>query len=62
MAEPSEDEILQKAKELCRDDDKLWDLPDLQSEAGANRARLVSDSDRTEYLNRAKSLLTQKSA
>ena len=60
MSEPSEDEILQKAKELCRDDDKVWDSASLQSGPAQKMAAVASDSDRAEYLNRAKTLLEQK--
>ena len=57
VAEPSEDEILQKAKELCRDDEKAWDRENSLGQAGGT---IVTDSDRTEYLNRAKSLLRHR--
>jgi hypothetical protein len=57
IAEPSEDQILQEAKELCRDDEKAWDREDSLGQAGGT---IVTDSDRTEYLKRAKSRLQQR--
>jgi hypothetical protein len=60
MTEPSEDEILQKAKELCRDDGKTWDSAELPGDSEGRRNAIASDSDHSEYLNRAKALLEQK--
>jgi hypothetical protein len=62
MSEPSEDQILQKAKELCRRDRKVWSPDDFQNGvAGVTMLTVVAgDDDRTEYLNTAKTLLGQK--
>jgi hypothetical protein len=59
ILEPSDDEILQGAKELCREDGKAWDLANLHGGAGEGTI-IGSDSDRAEYLNRAKALLRQE--
>jgi hypothetical protein len=45
MAEPSEDEILQKAKELCRDDDKAWDSADFEGGSATKVVAIATDSD-----------------
>jgi hypothetical protein len=59
MSEPSEDQIIQKAKELCRREGKAWSLDDFQNGVpGITMVSVVAkDSDRTHYLNRAKALL-----
>jgi hypothetical protein len=56
MSELTEDEILQKAKDLCRKDGKAWSLDDLQNGVpGVTMVILVADeNDRIEYLNRAR--------
>jgi hypothetical protein len=58
MTEPTEDEILVKAKQLARDDGRLWLLG---SEDSGNehdgRDRVVDESLRPEYPNRALELL-----
>jgi hypothetical protein len=58
MTEPTEDEILVKAKQLAKEDGKLWlwDSEDIDDEPGA-RERVADDSLRAEYLNRALELL-----
>jgi hypothetical protein len=56
MTEPTEDEILVKAKQLAHKDGRLWDRADIE-EAPWERNRLVADPLRTEYLNRALELL-----
>jgi hypothetical protein len=57
MPEPSESAILQRAKSLCRQDGKSWDVEDLSDgEGGA----VIDDSARTEYLNRARENLVQE--
>jgi hypothetical protein len=55
MSELTEDEILQKANDLCRNDGKAWSLDDLQNRVpGVTMVSLIADdNDRTEYLNRA---------
>jgi hypothetical protein len=62
MFELSEDQILQKAKELCRHDRKAWSLGDFENRVpGVTMLTVVvNDNDRTEYLNAAKTLLGQK--
>jgi hypothetical protein len=62
--EPSEVQILRKAKELCRLDCKTWSIHDLEAGvAGVTMFTVVADdSARTEYLNRAKALLEEKRA
>jgi hypothetical protein len=56
MTEPTEDEILVKAKQLAKEDGRLWDSEDMDDEAGA-RERVADDSLRAEYLTRALELL-----
>jgi hypothetical protein len=58
MTEPTEDEILVKAKQLARDDGRLWLLGfgDSGNEHDG-RDRVVDESLRAEYLNRALELL-----
>jgi hypothetical protein len=58
--EPSEDETLQKAKELCREDGKVWNSADFEGGSPTEVAAIATDSDHTEYLNRARALLKQK--
>lgn len=56
MTEPTEDEVLVKAKQLARDDGRLWDTEDIE-DAPAAGDRFADDSLRAEYLNRARELL-----
>jgi hypothetical protein len=58
MTEPTEDEILVKAKRLARDDGRhwLWN-PDNGDPEQDSRDRVVDESLRAEYLNRALELL-----
>ena len=56
MTEPTEDEVLVKAKQLARDDGRLWDTEDIE-DAPTARDRVADDSLRAEYLNRARELL-----
>jgi hypothetical protein len=60
MVELLEDEIWQRAKAICRDDGKIWDVAELESQRGAKN--IVDDSSRTEYLNRARSQLEHEQA
>jgi hypothetical protein len=53
MTEPTEDEVLVKAKQLAGDDGRLWDTEDIE-DAPAARDRFADDSLRAEYLNRAR--------
>jgi hypothetical protein len=43
MTEPTEDEVLVKAKQLAHDDGRLWDTEDLE-DAPAARDRIADDS------------------
>jgi hypothetical protein len=62
MSELSEDQILRKAKELCRRDGKTWSLDDFENGvAGVTMLTVVvDDNGRRVYLNRAMVLLRQK--
>jgi hypothetical protein len=59
MTEPTEDEVLVKAKQLAHDDGRLWDTEDLEA-APAARGRMADDSLRAEYLNQARELLIRE--
>jgi hypothetical protein len=59
MTEPTEDEILVKAKQLAHDDGRLWDTEDVKG-APSERNRFVDDTLRAEYLNQAWELLRHK--
>ncbi len=56
MTEPTDDEILVKAKQLAHKDGRLWDKEDIE-DAPWERNRFVDDSRRADYLNRALELL-----
>jgi hypothetical protein len=58
MKDPTEAEVLVKAKQLAHDDGRLWDTEDLED--AASRDRIADDSLRTEYLNQARELLRQE--
>jgi hypothetical protein len=62
MSPPSEDQILEKAKEQCRCEGKAWNLDDFKNGvSGVTMLRVVADdNDRTKYLNRSKAFLKQK--
>jgi hypothetical protein len=62
MSELTEDEIFQKAKDLCRKDGKAWSLDDLQNRVpGVTMLTVVADdNDRKYYLTRATAFLKQK--
>jgi hypothetical protein len=59
MTDPTEADVLVKAKQLAHDDGRLWDTEDLE-DAPASRDRIADDSLRTEYLNQARELLRQE--
>jgi hypothetical protein len=63
MPEPSEDQLLMKAKELCQLEGKAWSIADLADGAAieTNPGVVADDSDRAEYLNRARILWEQDS-
>jgi transcriptional regulator with XRE-family HTH domain len=56
------DQILEKAKELCRCEGKAWNLDDFGNGVlGVTMLTVVADdNDRTYYLHRAKAFLKQK--
>jgi hypothetical protein len=56
MTEPTEDEVLVKAKQRARDDGRLSDTEDIENVLAA-RDRFADDSLRAEYLNRVRELL-----
>jgi hypothetical protein len=62
MSPPSEDQILEKAKEQCRCEGKAWNLDDFENGvSGVTMLKVVADdNDRTYYLTRAKAFLKQK--
>lgn len=60
MNRPTEDEILRKAKDLCREDGKVWDSADFEDGSASKVVAIASDSDHAEYLSKAKSLLERK--
>jgi hypothetical protein len=62
MLPPSEDQILEKAKEQCRCEGKAWNLDDFENGvSGVTMLTVVADDDdRTKYLNRAKAFLKQR--
>ena len=59
MAELSQDQILEKAKELCRREGKAWSFDDFADGVrGVTMLTVVADKNkRDEYLNRAKVML-----
>ena len=59
MTEPTEDEVLVKAKQLARDDGGLWDAEDLEGDPDG-RDRMTDDSLRAEYLNQAREMLRRE--
>jgi hypothetical protein len=61
MSKLTEDEILQKAKELCWGDGRAWNLDDFQNGvSGVTMLTRVADAtERLLYLNRAKEMLEQ---
>jgi hypothetical protein len=56
MIEPTEDEVLVKAKQLARDDGRVWETKDID-DAPPEQTLFVDDALRAEYLNRALELL-----
>jgi hypothetical protein len=60
MTQRVEDEILVKAKQLAKDDGRLWLWgPDGRDNERGDQARFADDSLKTEYLSRARQLLRQ---
>jgi hypothetical protein len=61
MTEPTEDEILQRAKELAEMDGNIWDDEEgRRKEADGNVPVITDASERNEYLNRAKRQLLRE--
>jgi hypothetical protein len=61
MAQPTEDEILVKAKQLAQDEGKLWLWGSEERDNERDeRGPFIYDSLRTDYLNRALALLRQE--
>jgi hypothetical protein len=62
LSELTEDQILQKAKDLCYSEGNARSLNDLKNRVpGVSMVTVVAkDNDRTEYLNRAKALLANE--
>jgi hypothetical protein len=58
----SQDQILEKAKELCRCEGKAWNLDDFKNGvSGVTMLTVVADDkDRAEYLRRATAFLKEK--
>jgi hypothetical protein len=59
MTEPTEDEILVKAKQLAHDDGRRWDSEDIDHKQDT-RGHIADDSLRAEYLNLARELLRRE--
>jgi len=64
MSEPTEDEILERAKELCRADDKLWSEDDFRNPLAVQTSLIpiIGDAERADYLNRAAEQLRREAA
>jgi hypothetical protein len=61
MTEPTEDDILQRAKELARMDGNAWDDEEGRGEQAEGEVAVITDeSERIEYLNRAKRQLLRE--
>jgi hypothetical protein len=60
MTQRTEDEILMKAKQLAKDDGRLWLWrPEGRDHERSDRTHFVDDSLKIEYLDRARQLLRQ---
>ena len=60
MSEPTVDEIMEKAKQLCRLDGMLWSKLDFQNPMAQQirtTARLAGEAVRRRYLKRAQTML-----
>jgi hypothetical protein len=57
MTEPTGDEVMVRAKQLAQDDGRLWLWGSDYDQLRKARSRIVDDSLRAEYLNRALGLL-----
>ena len=63
MSDPNVDDIIEKAKQLCRLDGMLWSSLDFQNPMAiqSRAARMAGDDDRRRYLERAQTLLETQS-
>jgi hypothetical protein len=59
VTEPTEFEVLVKAKQLAHDDGRLWDTEDVKG-VPSECNRFVDDTLRAEYLNQARGLLSHE--
>jgi hypothetical protein len=59
MTVPNVDDIIEKAKQLCRLDGMLWSSLDFQNPMAmrSRTARMAGDADRRRYMKRAQTLL-----
>jgi hypothetical protein len=58
MYEPTVEDIIEKAKQLCRLDGMLWSNLDFQNPMEAqSRTRIADVADRRRYMKRAQTLL-----
>jgi hypothetical protein len=60
MAQPQEDEIVQRAKAICSDEGKIWNVN--QRPCHGDAIKIVDDATRTEYLSRARDQLIREQA
>jgi len=61
MTEPTEDQILQRAKALCSGDGYAWNEEEAPSDIeDGDVMPTIDDSTRVEYLNRAKEQLMRE--
>jgi hypothetical protein len=61
MTEPTEDEVLVKAQQLAHEDGRLWLWVTEDSDPGKDgQGRIVDESLRVEYLNRARELMRRE--
>ena len=63
MSDPNVDDIIEKAKQLCRLDGMLWNSMDFQNPMAiqTRAARMADDDDWRRYLKRAQTLLETQS-
>ena len=59
MSGPKVDDVIEKAKQLCRLDGMFWSSLDFKNPMGiqSQTARMAGDVDRRRYLKRAQALL-----
>jgi hypothetical protein len=60
-ADPTEDQVLRKAKDLCRNDGKAWRPSDLNSASALiSFAGVADDSTQAVYLHQAAAVLNSE--